>query len=443
MRFSKKSFTLVLLCLVLLTACGGDNPLAGKGTGAPDDHCAPVGKIVVGQDRAHLPSADGDWTMFRGDPQHIARAVGSASTLKPAWSYCTGAAVFSSPVVHNGVIYIASTDTTVTALSIQQPRVLWRFRADSPIYSTPAISNDILYIGSLNGTFYALNIHSGRVSWQKRIETNGARIWSSPVVAMGVVIFGVASTLQEQPKVPGQVFALDASTGQERWHIYTEAHAAPGSGIWSSPAVNASQQAVYVGTGDPDDGVQAFHLQDGRLLWHWRSVKKDVGDTDVGAGPLLFTNAQGAEYVVVGGKDGNLYSLDASTRKVLWQKRIGAQIYSSPVYAQSVLYAIGVDGKSATCWALDAETGQARWQFHIPVMGYSSPVIAGQTLYVPTGNGFGPGAGGIYTLNAVNGQVLQYNDLHNTASSSPAVLASWLFLGMNNGKLEAFTRDGG
>jgi hypothetical protein len=43
-------------------------------------------------------------------------------------------------------------------------------------------------------------------------------------------------------------------------------------------------------------------------------------------------------------------------------------------------------------------------------------------------------------LNAKSGQIVQYTDLHNTASSSPAVLSSWLFLGMNNGNLDAFTR---
>ena len=91
--------------------------------------------------------------------------------------------------------------------------------------------------------------------------------------------------------------------------------------------------------------------------------------------------------------------------------------------------------------ALDAQTGATRWQYPISTMIYASPAVDGQTLYQPTGNGFGPGSAGIEVLNALNGQRLQYVDLHSNTNSSPALLSSWLFVGAADGNLYAFIRS--
>jgi uncharacterized protein (TIGR00266 family) len=58
--------------------------------------------------------------MFRGDITRsgsAARSSGSKLTL--AWSYCTGAPISASPVVHNGIVYIGSLANTLTALDIR------------------------------------------------------------------------------------------------------------------------------------------------------------------------------------------------------------------------------------------------------------------------------------------------------------------------------------
>jgi outer membrane protein assembly factor BamB len=308
--------------MILFSACTTSQQAksTNKATETLQDHCKPTGKIL--QNIASLPGAQGDWPMFRGDLMHQGSAALGGSKLALAWTYCTQKSVFSSPVVQGGIVYVASTDTTVTAINIQSPKVLWHFRADSPFYGTPVINNETLYIDSLDGTMYALNIHSGQVKWETKVQTAGAKLWSSPIVADGLVIFGTASTFSENPKLPGQVIALDASTGQQRWRSFTLANGAQGGGVWSSPTVDSTQHIVYVGTGDPDDGVQAYNLSDGRLLWHWRSVVHDVSDTDVGAGPLLFPGKQSRLQVMVGGKNGSVYSLDASTGSVTWHMQM-------------------------------------------------------------------------------------------------------------------------
>ena len=194
--------------LVLLCICTTSQPIVSANRQFSQDHCEPTGKIQTTQNTASLPVAHGDWPVFRGDAMHQANAAPGGWKLTLAWAYCTQKAVFSSPVVQDGVVYVASTDATVTAINIQQARVLWQFQADSAFYSTPVINGQMLYLGSTNGKVYALDIRSGHVQWKTQVESVGARIWSSPAVVDGLVVFGVASTLSENPQAAG-FYSLD------------------------------------------------------------------------------------------------------------------------------------------------------------------------------------------------------------------------------------------
>lgn len=437
----------LILSLTLLSACTSGTPPSPKAVQAAKS-CAPANQTKQASplhtgtpSTKTVPAAQGEWPMFRGNVKRdgSSNALGKEQLLQ-AWSYCTRAPILSSPVVHDGTVYIASTDETLTALDIPTGRVRWQIQADSPFYSTPTIQDDVLYAAAL-GTLYAIETRSGFVRWQMPLEIPGARFWSSPIVVTGEVIIGIASNLNEQPKIPGQVRAFDTRTGKLRWRTWAQSTGAPGAGVWSSPAVDLAKGALYVATGDPDDGVLALDLHDGHVLWHWRSVTRDTADTDIGAGPLLYSDSRGQTRVAVGSKNGLIYSLDANTGHVIWQTRVGDQVYSSPALANGILYAVGVHSKSAVSWGLDAQTGKPRWQHSIPALVYASPTVVGHTLYLTVGKGFDPGDGGIEVLNALNGQRQQAISLQSTATSSVAVITSWLFFGAHDGNLYAFTRQ--
>jgi len=143
----------------------------------------------------------------------------------------------------------------------------------------------------------------------------------------------------------------------------------------------------------------------------------------------------------VGGKDGSLYSLDAQSGRVLWRTHVGDHIFSSPAFAHGPIYVVIVLIRRSVSWAIDAETGAPRWQHAIPAIVYASPATVGQTLYIGVGDAFGPGDGGVEVLEAATGNQLQYADLHSAATSSPAVITPWLYVGAQNGNLYAFVRS--
>jgi len=113
--------------------------------------------------------------MFRGDITRSGSAVSSGgSKLTLAWSYCTGAPISASPVVHNGMVYIGSLANTLTALDIRTGKKVWQIQASDAFFSTPVIENGTVYAAALNELF-AIDAQSGRVYWHDPVETAGGK----------------------------------------------------------------------------------------------------------------------------------------------------------------------------------------------------------------------------------------------------------------------------
>ncbi len=101
---------------------------------------------------------------------------------------------------------------------------------------------------------------------------------------------------------------------------------------------------------DPDelDGVFAFDLRSGKQIWHTRT-----GADANGA-------AIARDYVIVTSDDGNVYSLELSTGRVLWKREGEGKMYSNPLPlgdrvvvgdAAGYLRAYSLDG-GAVLWAV-------------------------------------------------------------------------------------------
>src|SRR5260370_1937663 len=160
-RFLRSTCSVLCLCLLGLSACGtSSTPPTGNTLGA--SRCATAGKTHTIQAAMSTPAAQGNWPMFHSDLNRDGTATPrGGSMLTPAWSYCTGAAVLSSPVVSAGVVYIASTNSTLAALDARSGQLLWQFRTDGALYSSPAVRDGMGYIGALDGFVYAVDAASG------------------------------------------------------------------------------------------------------------------------------------------------------------------------------------------------------------------------------------------------------------------------------------------
>ena len=72
----------------------------------------------------------------------------NAATGAVVWTYTTGSAVFSSPAVANGLVYVGSFDDKVYALNASTGDVAWTTTTCSSVGSSPAVANGMVYVGS-------------------------------------------------------------------------------------------------------------------------------------------------------------------------------------------------------------------------------------------------------------------------------------------------------
>ena len=301
----------------------------------------------------------GDWPMFRHDPAHTGQADGDAEpALELLWKYKTGGAVYSSPAVSNGVVYVGSYDKYVYALDADTGAVKWKYKTDSWIWSSPAVSNGMVYVGSRGGYVYALDANTGAMKWKYK---RGDSVYSSPAVSNGVVYIGTricGDHSGANKTVSNYMYALDADTGTVKWKYTTHFYAK------SSPAV--SNGVVYIGS-DLGNNMYALDADTGAVKWKC----KTGGDVD--SSPAISNGV-----VYVGSKDDYVYALDANTGAVKWKCKTPFYVMSSPAVAGGVVYV----GSGMYIYALDAETGAVKWKYKTGDSVYSSPAVSNGVVYV-------------------------------------------------------------
>ena len=259
--------------------------------------------------------------------------------------------------------------------------LLWTYTMRSPVVSGPAVAGGTVYVGGMyRGEVYALNAATGQVRWARTTEPSTISVGSA---FAGSVYAGGTG---------GQVYALDAVTGQVRW-TYTTRYSGY-SGVYSGPVVAGG--TVYVGAaniGCCAGGVYALNAASGQVRWSYITGYGGFYSVPAMAGGTVYAVASS------GRGSGQVYALDAATGKVRWTHTtagtpgIGAV---GPAVAGGTVYV----GSGGTVYALDAATGQVRWTYTSIGDGVASgPVVAGGTVYV------GGGEGTVYALNAATGQV--------------------------------------
>ncbi len=323
-----------------------------------------------------------DAPMFRNDLAHsgVYAAAGVPKLKGVKWTFHTRGEVVSSPAVVDGVIYVGSNDGNLYALDQQTGAKKWAFSTGARVASSPAVNHGLVYFGSYDGNFYAVDTASGELRWKFR--NAGERRYaathlhgslpvgetmpdpfdvylSSPAVSNGAVYFGSGD---------GNIYALDATTGNLKWKFKT------GDVVHASPAIVDGR--LYIGSWD--SYFYALDSATGKELWRFKTGE----DPDIHNQVGIQSSATVADGIVYFGcRDSNLYALDASTGKKLWSfNNKGSWVIVSPVVQAGKLYFATSD--TALLRELDAKTGTLidSLKFDWPI--FSSPSIAGATLYL-------------------------------------------------------------
>jgi quinohemoprotein ethanol dehydrogenase len=254
----------------------------------------------------------------------------------------------ATPVVVDGIMYIASGAGSVSAIGAADGTLKWKHETGLPgTYRGVAVAEGRVYFGRRDNTLIALDQKTGKVVWSAPLADPARGATSAPAVYHdGLVYIGVGGG---EGGVRGQFGAYDARTGKEVWKFWT----LPGPGelghetwegdswkygggpVWTHPAIDPELRMVYVpvGNASPDnDGtarggdnlftvsVVALDLKTGAYRWHFQEVHHDIWDYDNAAAPVLADiRYRGSlrKVLMHAGKTGFLYILDRATGKPL------------------------------------------------------------------------------------------------------------------------------
>lgn len=345
------------------------------------------------------PADESAASMFRGDAAHRGRYESSSPGLKTIrWRFQAKGAIFSSPTVHDGVIFVGSEDGQEYAVRASDGTLVWKFATKGPVNSSAAVSNGAVFFSSLDGNVYAVDETRGAEKW--RFRTRGERRFSapgihgmlprtetmpdpfdvflsSPAVAHGVVYVGSGDH---------NVYAIDSHSGALVWKFAT------GNVVHASPAVDGG--VVYVGSWDRY--FYALNARTGAVLWKFatgddRDIYNQVGI----AGSAAVANG----LVYFGCRDSHFYALDARTGSLAWKRdEHGSWVVGSPAVADGTVYYTTSDERRF--YAVDAKTGAPRFTVGYSAFAFSSPSIAGSIAY------FGSFDGRLYGVDVSSGTVV-------------------------------------
>jgi outer membrane protein assembly factor BamB len=358
-----------------------------------------VGAVIGVYASASSGAAAGVVPTYRGNAARTGEMAGPGPAGSPsiAWRVDAGGAFGNSPVIGQGVVFAASADGEVRAVSLADGSPRWSVKLHQPVSASPVLVGDLVIVGDELGKVHGLAVATGAEAWN--VTTDGAitgspaavggdvivatqgshafrleaatghPVWSVDVggaTARSVATDGVTAFLG----VGGELVAIGLGDGRERWRTTVA-----GSGDVGTPAIAGG--LVYASTGiggDPADaGVAVLDAATGAIRWRYASPAQ--------AG--VYTPAVSGGRAFVLGHDGLLVALDATTGTTLWTTRFESELEALPSVVGDTVYVIGNDGPAA---AVDAATGSVRWT--VPIAGVPfAPSVADGFLVVGTNLG--------------------------------------------------------
>jgi alcohol dehydrogenase (cytochrome c) len=299
--------------------------------------------------------------------------VRNAGSLRVAWSWALPpGSTESTPLVHDGVMFVAGAGDRVQALDARTGDLLWQYTRRLPqgvgggYKRGIALYGDRLYIGTPDTHVIALDARTGSVVWDQQIGDPSVRegIAGGPLVAKGKVMVGTTGT--GVGAVPGgpQIVALDAETGKVAWRVHTIAQPGEpggdswngvpvekrsGASVWTPGSYDPRTGLAYFGTGNTydtaplvapvgrpgvtndalyTDSTLAIDPDTGKIVWHFQHHPNDQWDLDWAFERQLIRLPVGGEIrnvALTAGKLGIYDALDAQTGSYLFSIDLGLQ----------------------------------------------------------------------------------------------------------------------
>ena len=324
--------------------------------------------------------------------------------LRLTWSWSLGeGSQQTTPLVYDGILYIANPGEIVQALDAATGGLLWEYRRDAPYpdnssggpppgrpHRNIAIYQDKIYLNTADAHIIAIDARTGEPVWDTDVGKGAGYQYSSgSIIADGTVVSGLTGCGRYRDDTC-YIVGLDAGTGQERWRTSTIARPGErGGDSWGDLPVmfRAGSDSWIPGSYDPVT----------RTLFHGTSQAKPWARAARGTdGDALYTNST--------------LALDPASGEMKWyfQHLPGETLDMDEVFERILIDYDGKRsvfsmGKIAVLWELALETGQFRSAHDLgyqtvadidPASGRvtyrdgTNPVLGEEVFWCPSTSGF-------------------------------------------------------
>ena len=335
----------------------------------------PLDTLTPVTDAMLTSPADGDWLTWRravdatGFSPLKQITKNNVGDLQIAWSWSLpNGPNESTPLVHDGVMFLHGFGDKVQALDAQTGDLLWQYSRRLPkdrpatVKRGIAIYGSRLYVPTSDAHIVALDAKTGNVVWDRAVADPkaGYGMTGGPLVVKGKVMIGTTG------RAPGGNFivALDTETGNEAWRFSTIAKPGEqGGNTWNGlPYDKRNGASVWVpGSYDPvlnlaffgpaqtydtgplrnlvgeneitneglyTDSTLAINPDTGRLVWFFQHQPNDQWDLDWAFERSIIklpVNGATKTIVVTGGKQAIFDAMEADTGKYAFSIDSGVQ----------------------------------------------------------------------------------------------------------------------
>jgi len=334
---------------------------------------------------------DGDWLMWRRTYNHwgfspldqIDRS--NVGNLRLAWTWTMEPGLQeTTPLVHDGVMFLAQACDFVEALDATTGTLLWDYRrprvehpaALSCANRTAALHGDRIYLATHDAHLVALEVGSGDVVWEQEVGDwrVGQHYSGGPQIINGLVVAGMSGCYHINTGC--WISAHDPDSGEEVWRTNTIPQRGEfgydtwgdipdeerrGGSAWIAPSWDPELGLIFVGvavpipwgsqqrgTGDGDvlytNSTLALDADTGEIRWYFQHLPNDewdldhpferlVVETEVSPDPEAvdwlnpdITPGERRKVITgVPGKLGIVWTLDAATGEFLWARATNVQ----------------------------------------------------------------------------------------------------------------------
>lgn len=229
-------------------------------------------------------------------------------TLRRDWSVNVGngqGGIYNKlvPALDGNILYAASENGTVVAVSVADGEIVWRIRLDDVVVTgAVGAANGLVMLGTEDAEVIALD------------QDNGAELWRGAVTSEVLAPPQTNGDVVVAQTVDSKLVALDAETGARRWIYETTQPPLTLRGT-SKPLITSAGTVV---AGFSNGTLVAVNAADGVYRWEER-VAVPEGRYDIDRvidvdGDLLLDGSR----ILAASYQGNLMAFDAVTGRIVW-----------------------------------------------------------------------------------------------------------------------------